>query len=185
MKLFYGSSYDRGLIHLLKMWPKIRESFPDAELHVCYGWDLFLKALSDNPERMAWKARVDELLKQEGVVHHGRIGKAELKEIRSQCAIWCYPTDFDEINCITALECQRDGAVPCVVNRAALKETVRSGTRIEGEIWEPDTKETYLTKLLELMGDTKQLDEEREKGKRFADNFTWSKIAQQWHSQAF
>ena len=87
-KLFYGSSYDRGLPHLLLMWPKIKEAYPDATLDICYGWDLFVKAYNNNPERMNWKKSVSDLMHQEGITHHGRVGQSELREIRKECGVW-------------------------------------------------------------------------------------------------
>lgn len=45
----YCSSYDRGLEHLLKMWPEVKKQVPEAELHVFYGWQLFEKFYHNNP----------------------------------------------------------------------------------------------------------------------------------------
>ena len=47
-KLWWQSSYDRGLDILLYLWPDIKQAYPDAELGVAYGWDLFLKVASGN-----------------------------------------------------------------------------------------------------------------------------------------
>jgi glycosyltransferase involved in cell wall biosynthesis len=179
-KLLYASSYDRGLSHLLKLWPKILERFPDTTLDVAYGWDLFLKGFQNNPERMAWKKKIDDLMTQPRITHHGRVSKEELNKITSECGIWAYPTDFDEINCITALNCQSLGCVPCVINKAALKETVGSGVQVEGEIWDPDVREEYLKQLLDLMGDEKRWQEESKKGIEFAKDYSWTKISKQW-----
>jgi len=41
--VIYTSSYDRGLEHLLKMWPDVKKAVPDAELHIFYGW-IYLSA---------------------------------------------------------------------------------------------------------------------------------------------
>lgn len=179
-KLWWQSSYDRGIQHLLKMWPKIKEKFPDATLDICYGWNLFDKAYFNNPERMAWKASMQELMKQDGITEHGRIGQDKMKEIRSQCGIWSYSTDFQETNCIGALECQRDGVVPCVINLAGLKDTVGSGVRVEGDIYDPETREEYIKQLLDLMGDKKRWEKEIENGIKFAYNFNWDKISNDW-----
>ena len=179
-KVIYASSYDRGLQHLLKMWPKIIEKYPDATLDIYYGWNLFLTAYRNNPERMDWKDRMDKQMEQKGITNHGRVGQPDLKKAREKCGIWAYTTDFDEINCITALECQRDGCVPCVINRAALKETVGSGVRIEGAIYDPEVQEEYLKELLLIMGDEKRWKSEQTKGKEFAKAYTWDKIAKQW-----
>lgn len=179
-KLLYASSYDRGLIWLLKLWPRIIEKYPDATLDIAYGWNLFDKAYANNPERQAWKAKVNELMAQKGITHHGRIGKAELNELTQQCGIWAYPTDFQEINCITALNCQALGCVPCVINFAALKETVGAGIKVEGDIWDPEVRDEYFKGLLSLMADEKKWQEEQEKGIVFANDYSWDKIAQKW-----
>ncbi len=182
-KLFWASSYDRGLQHLLKMWPEVVKKFPDATLDIYYGWNLFIAGYRNNPERMNWKDRMDEQMKYKGITHHGRVGQSDLKRGRLECGIWAYPTDFDEINCITALESQRDGCVPCVINRAALKETVGSGVRVEGDIYDPEVKEEYLKQLLLLMGDEKRWKAEQAKGEEFAKAYSWAKIAKQWHKK--
>ena len=179
-KLFWASSYDRGIQHLLKMWPKIIEKFPDATLSVYYGWNLFESAYRTNPERMNWKDRMDEQMKQKGITHYGRVGQPELKVAMEECGIWAYPTDFDEINCITALACQASGCVPCVINRAALKETVGSGVRVDGDIYDPEVQEEYLKQLLELMGDRDKWTAEQTTGRLFARQFFWKRIAKQW-----
>lgn len=162
------------------MWPKIREAYSDARLHICYGWNLFLSVYANNPERMAWKERMDQLMDQPGIFHHGRLSKGELNGVTAKCGIWAYPTDFDEINCITALNCQNLGCVPCVINKAALKETVGSGVKVEGDIWDPETRQKYLQELLALMGDEKRWLAEQEKGRDFAKQYAWSSIARQW-----
>ena len=179
-KLFWGSSYDRGLQHLLKMWPEIKKAYPDATLDVCYGWNLFLTAYRDNAERMAWMKRMGEMMKQPRITHHGRVGKEELKEIRSKCGIWSYPTDFTEINCITALEAQADGLVPVVINYAALKETVGSGIKIDGDIYDKETQQKYLKELLALMGNKERWKKESKKAQKFAQKFSWDRIADLW-----
>lgn len=179
-KIFYGSSYDRSLDILLFMWPDVLGKFPDAELHICYGWDLFIKANSNNPERMAWKKSVESLMSQTGIHHYGRVGKEELKKIRSECGIWAYPTYFEEINCITALEAQNDGLVPVTMNDFALKETVGSGIKIGGDIRDVKIQEKYLKELLDLMGNEKRWLEESEKAQKFARDYKWENIATKW-----
>jgi len=97
--MFYGSSYDRGLEHLLKMWPKIIKAVPDAELFCCYGWDLFAKFYADNPERMAWKDSMDKLMTQKGITHLGRISHGALRDLIERAGIFAYPTHFGETSC--------------------------------------------------------------------------------------
>lgn len=179
-KLFYGSSYDRGLDILLDMWPKILEKFPDALLHCCYGWNLFDVGYADNPERMAWKKKQVEKMKQTGITEHGRLGKKELAAIRSACGIWAYPTYFPEINCITALDCQHDGLVPVTMDYAALSETVGSGVKVKGDIYDESVQKEWLEALYVIMGDEKTWKEESEKAQEFAKGYEWERIGGLW-----
>lgn len=179
-KLFYGSSPDRGLDMLLFMWPDIRKEFPDAELHVCYGWKLFDIMARTNPERRQWKESVLQMMQYPGIVDHGRVGKDELKEIRSSCGIWAYPTYFTEINCITALECQRDGVVPVVIDLAALREVVGAGVIVEGDIKDPQTMKKFQEELISLMKDGDRWKKESRKAIKHSNKYDWSTVAREW-----
>lgn len=179
-KLFYGSSYDRGLDILLLMWADIKKKYSDAELHIAYGWDLFDKAALNNKERMEWKSDVVELMKQDGVHHYGRVGKDKLEEIRSKCGIWSYPTYFEEIFCITALEAQNDGLVPVTMRYGALKETAQKGVLVSGSIYTQEVQEEFKTKLMDLMGDEKRWRQLSTNCKKFAKDYDWSLQARKW-----
>jgi len=179
-RLFGGSSYDRYLDMLLPMWKNIKKAIPDATLDICYGWNLYLSAYQDNPERMSWKEKIDKLMEQDGITHYGRLNKQELAKVRRKCGIWAYPTYFQEINCITALDTQKDGLVPCVTDFAALKETVQSGVKVEGDIYDPEVQEKFKDELIKLMQDKKRWQAESKKAKEFAQKFTWDKIAKKW-----
>ena len=178
--LFWGSSFDRGLQYLLFMWPDIRLNFPDAELHCCYGWQTFLQLNGNNPERMEWYKQMRTLMKQPGIIDHGRLGKEELRKVRQSCGIWSYPTDFAEINCITALDAQSDGLVPVTMSLAALQETVGTGIKVDGDIKQIDVQQKYLKELLYIMGDKERWEKESRKGKKFTNKYYWSTISDEW-----
>jgi glycosyltransferase involved in cell wall biosynthesis len=97
--------------------------------------------------------------------------------------IWIYPTYFQETNCIGALECQRDGVVPCTIDLAGLKDTVGSGVKIEGDIYKPETRIKFIDEIVKLAKDKKRLELERKKGKEFIKDFSWEKIAAKWIEQ--
>jgi len=179
--MFYGSSYDRGLEHLLKMWPKIIKEVPDAKLHVCYGWDLFSKFYADNPERMAWKDSMDKLMTQKGITHLGRISHGALRDLIERAGIFAYPTHFGETSCITAMKCQAWGAIPVVINYAGIRETVKFGVKVEGDIYDQETKDDYVKQLVALLKDDKRQEKIRKEMIPWAlENFTWESVAKQW-----
>lgn len=172
-KVFYGSSYDRGLEHLLKMWPEIKEAEPLAELHVCYGWQLFEKVHGHNPQMVKWKKMMDKMLKQEGVVHHGRVGKKQLYSIAKECGIWAYPTHFEEISCITAMYTQALGCLPVVTDYAALKETVKFGSK------EPDIQ-SFERRMKRSIQKPVDPEFQKEMRKTIFDEYDWNNVAKEW-----
>lgn len=179
-RLWWQSSYDRGLDILLKFWPQIKEKYPDAELWISYGWNLFDKGFANNPERQAWKERINKLMEQPGITHFGRIGKGKMKKLRAQCGIWSYCTYFAEISCIGALESQRDGLVPVTMNSFALAETVGSGSKVNGDIYDQEIQDTWLNELYKYMDDEKLWSSESAKAQRWAQDYDWDKIADLW-----
>ncbi len=180
--LYWASAYNRGLETLLTMWPHIRDAYPDASLHITYGWESFDHFHSGNFPVMIWKAQIMDMMHAPGITHHGRVGKQDLEAIRRRCGIWAYPSSWPETNCITALESQRDGVVPVTIAYGALPETVRSGVVIEGDITMTTTQERFLAALLELMGDLPRWEAEQRKGELWARQQTWDAIARQWDS---
>jgi len=179
-RLIYASQYNRGLLHLLGMWGTIRAVVTDATLDIAYGWEVCESAKHLHERAKRWREGMEALFRQEGVCHHGRLGQAELTALRQRAGIWAYPTDFCEINCITALEMQHDGVVPVVINRAALRETVWSGVRIEGDITTPAIWHRYVQALISLIVDPRRWAQESDRARARSMSFGWASIAQAW-----
>lgn len=183
-KICYTSSYDRGLEHLLKMWFDIKKEVPEAELVIAYGWQLFVKFYSDNPSSMGWKNRMDELMKQDGITHLDRLPQDKLAEEMKTCGIWAYPTHFGEISCISAMKAQVYGCVPVVVNYAALETTVQYGVKVDGDIYDQETKEEYKKQLITLLNDEKRQEEIRKPMIKWAkETLGWDKVSYEWDKE--
>lgn len=179
-RVVYTSSYDRGLEHLLEMWTAVRQAVPDAELHVYYGWHLFDKFYANNPSSMKWKEKIVKGMNQEGVADHGRLPQPLLQKELEQSGIWAYPTHFGEINCISAIKAQACGCEPVVVNYAALKETVQYGRKVEGDIYDQETKDVFCTQLIDALKNPMKKSE-RERMMSWARNtYSWDKVASDW-----
>lgn len=182
--VLYTSSYDRGLEHLLKIWPEVKKSVPKAQLHIFYGWDLFDKFYHDNPSSMQWKSRILEMIKAEGITEHGRISQEELKDWYQQCGVWAYPTHFGEISCISAMKAQAWGAIPVVVNYAALETTVKYGKKVDGDIYDEEILKKYKHNLINTLKDNDWQNAIRPQMMEWANNtFPWSMVAKQWSDE--
>jgi 2-polyprenyl-3-methyl-5-hydroxy-6-metoxy-1,4-benzoquinol methylase/glycosyltransferase involved in cell wall biosynthesis len=124
----YASSPDRGLIRLLKLWPKIRAAIPDATLDIFYGWEGCMKLGTGNTP--GWtkhyrKVRTEfsALQYQEGVTSRGRVNHETLAREFQRASAWLYPTSFAEAGCLTAVKARAAGCIPVTTSYAALTET--------------------------------------------------------------
>ena len=186
-QLIWQSSYDRGLQWLLEMWPEIKKQVPEVTLRIFYGWNLFDFIHSNNPERQAWKKKMNQLMEQDGITHVGRVGHKELQKALEESGIWAYPTDFTEISCISAMRAQIGGAIPVVSDYAALKETVQYGVKVPlDEPYKCRTKEwqeIYISNLVEWL-DPKKQEKIRDEMMTWAKSkFAWSEVAKSWSEE--
>jgi glycosyltransferase involved in cell wall biosynthesis len=182
-KVIYTSSYDRGLEHLLEIWPEVIKEIPDATLEIYYGWQLFDRFYSDNPSSMNWKKKMLEMMTFKGITEHGRVPQHELKEIMEKCGIWAYPTHFGEINCISAIKAQAYGCEPVIVNYAALQSTVQYGKKVEGDIYDQETKDKFKKELINSLKNPMSEEKRTEMMKWASEKFAWSNIAKQWSEE--
>lgn len=176
--LVWTSSYDRGLENLLNMWPTIKQEVPDATLDVYYGFELYDSTpWGMKPEGQKWKRLMQELLKQDGVVDHGRVSQAEVAEAYLTADVWAYPTAFPEIDCITATKAMAAGAIPVATDCAALKER-NQGLVIQGDINDSEVRDTFKDELVALLKDEKRKEEIR--SKLDVSAYDWDEIAKRW-----
>jgi glycosyltransferase involved in cell wall biosynthesis len=79
------------------------------------------------------------------------------------------------------MKAQIYGAVPVVVNYAALETTVKYGIKIDGDIYDSETKAEFQKQLIELLQDESRQEEIRQPMMEWArKEFPWSKVADQW-----
>ena len=180
-RLIYMSSPDRGLPYLLKNWSLIKKEVPDAELHIFYGFNVFDAIYKGNPAKMKWKNDLLVMMQQKDIVYHDRVGHNALNMEIAKSGIWAYPTDFQEISCISAMRSQALGAVPVVTDYAALTETVKNGLRVDVDIRTDEGQKEYFKVLIDLMKNTKRQEEIRKSMIPWArEYFLWKNVAAVW-----
>ncbi len=179
-KMINTSAPDRGLDTILKMWPKIRAKYPEAEFHWFYGWQTYDSYNAGNLERMAFKEEILKLMKQPGVFERGRVSHDVIARETASADIWLYPTEFFETSCITAMKCQALGAVPATTDVGALKETVFSGQKLDlPRIYSDAGQQDVFIDALQLAHDAPRdgmMDEARRR-------FSWDAVAKQWDEE--
>lgn len=176
-----ASSPDRGVRRLLEWWPEIRRQVPEAELHCYYGFnDWYLKREKTVPGLVENRLAIEKLVKQPGVRWFGTVGQDQLHEAFAEAKVWAYPTDFNEISCITAIKAQAAGAIPVCSSYAALDETVQHGIKI-GSVTDPDIakhKPQFIAAVVKALrgGYDRLVPLAQEYGR----GRTWDGIAREW-----
>lgn len=132
------SSGDRSMEAMVRIFPKIKERIPEVKLEWAYGWDTFLKA-SKNPEKNKWVEGLEAKMAELGIVNHGRISHDEVAKLNKRAMIYFYPTEFAEIDCISARKAQAAGAQVVTTDFSALNETVKYGMKVHSK----KTKDTW------------------------------------------
>jgi glycosyltransferase involved in cell wall biosynthesis len=127
-RVIFSSSPDRGLDLLLLAWPRVREKIPDAELVYCYS-SVYDEMAKDRPDLAEFRAHLDELADQPGVVNLGSLSHPNLASAMATCRVWAHPSwwspgrrPFYETYCIGAVEAQAAGCVPVMAPWGALNE---------------------------------------------------------------
>ena len=184
--LMFPSSANRGLRQMLSMLPEIRKKVPDAELHVYYGFQTWMKIAQMNNNQaeineIAWYQKT--MNETPGVVYHGRVNQKELTDAWLQSKVWAYPTDFTETSCISAMESQAAGCVPVTSALAALKETVKEGFLIPPYQKQEDVpryREQFISDVVKLLTDDELREFYANRCRKQAQQFAWVDVAKSW-----
>lgn len=184
-KLIYASSPDRGLLTLLKIFPKAKEIVPDLELHCFYGVDNIEKLIAFNPRFSHYKGFVSKLKKaldQPGVHWRGRVSQRELYREWLTAGIWAYPTHFGETSCITCMEAQALGATPITNPYWALAENVRYGVWITGDPQNNSLIQARYVDAIVKVATSPSPFYHQEMMKYARARWNWDRVVDQWES---
>lgn len=192
--LINTSSPDRSLSTLLRLFAKVKERVPGAKLEWAYGWDVFDVVHGNNPTVMEWKAKMIAEMERLGVVNRGRVSHRDVANMYKRARIFAYPTEFAEIDCISARKAQAAGAVPVTTDFAALNETVQYGVKVHStktkDNWalpyqfdyglaNPTAEQKWVDAVVELLtSPVTPWNPMRE----WTEQFDWEHIAERWLS---
>ena len=186
--VIWASSPDRGLHHLLRMWPKVVEQVPDAMLHVYYDMDGWLSQVNTSiaagkmlitGERALEIQRL--MVNLPKMTYHGGVSKVELAAALLQAKVLAYPCEPvapTEGFSMTSLEAWVAGCRVILSDADALQELWghREGVTclplpVEDDVW--------IDQIV------KGLQEEIPTGPRLVpDDLTWMHKAAQWEEIA-
>ncbi len=164
----YSSFPNRGLVVLLKMWPRIISEFPDSTLNIyCNLEQEWVNKVAPVDMR-----EIKALLKvnKKGITVHGWVNKEKLAEAWKRAEYWLYPCTFEETFCLTAVEAAITKTFAVTNHLAALAETVSDrGLIIHGNPREQKWQDLAVQELKKFMSGTSN------KEPLITSNYEWAK----------
>ena len=177
----YSSSPDRGLHHLLKLWPQILKLYPGSKLHIAYGiekWTEETKWTHNLQSEIALD--VLEGIKQEGIVYHGRIGQDKLAKIIYESDLLLYSCDTmspTETGCATILESLAAGT-PVITTDCDCIDSEFSSVSYQSKL--PFDEDDYLSEIVYILNTPDEYQLLQKDGRFLAEQRDWPVIADQW-----
>ena len=175
----YSSYPDRGLLILLKMWPKIQSKYKDATLNIFT--DITNNWSNNNyPTEMKEIIALLYLYKSQypTITNHGWVDKKTLGEYWKISQIWFYPCKFVETFCLTALESAASKTIAITNDLGALQDTVGiRGIIIPGNTETDEWQSTALNHLFNYMDNPENKSHLIQKNYKWALEHSWKDIA--------
>ena len=134
------SSPDRSLPALIRLFKRVKEQVPKAKCEWAYGFGVFDSVYKTVPHMMEWKEKMLTEMEEVGIENRGRLSHKDVADMYLRGRIFAYPTEFFEIDCISARKAQAAGCMPITTDFGALKETVRHGVKLKSK----KTKDTWV-----------------------------------------
>ena len=128
ISLIYSSRPERGLEHHIRpggIMDRLWEIDKRFRLYVCN--------YENNPPQLAemYAAFYERIEQMPNVTALGNLTKQQLADVMRQCDVLVYPTEFEEVSCITAMEAMAAGLPFISSEVAALPETCKgSGSNL-------------------------------------------------------
>jgi glycosyltransferase involved in cell wall biosynthesis len=172
-KIIYTSCPSRGLRHLLRAWPKIKEACPEAYLDIYYDWSMLQRA---QPEVYADVMSHYEAVRHLDVLHHGGVGHAALYEAMTDANVWAYShydnTDVETF-CISAVKATAAGCHVITAPNGALPEVAPDATFIP-------KAEDYAAAVISAIQKPMPTSHRVELAYKAVSRFDWNVVAEQF-----
>lgn len=157
MNVGYWSSPDRGLHHVLRAWPLVRNALPDARLHVFYEIERYLafavKTLGPYGDRARLLASLLADAKRDSTItFHGHVPRKKLARTQTQTKVQLYP--YDPVDYCEGF-CHPAGTMVLTADGEKAVEQIGIGDRVLGHTgnWRAVTrtsKREYSGKLFRI-----------------------------------
>lgn len=115
-RMIFASVPDRGLHHLWRMYPRLKQYVPDLSLTITSDYRLWGAGELNQNHRIKWMV-------QDGVRFLGAVPRTQYLEELAQAEVMLYPCEYEELFCIAVAEAQAAGVVCVSTAKGALSTT--------------------------------------------------------------
>ena len=185
-RIVYSSSPDRGLHHLLRIWPRIVDKVPEAELHIFYDLEKWLELDAIIGDRSPTHDRANAVRvavndPPKNVVFRGGIGQGQLSAEHVKSSILAYPCDPvspTEGFSMTVLEGIVAGCDVVISDADAFPELWGNAPGVT-MLPLPFDDDLWTSVLVEKMQNGNGVEQEL----RIRPNMSWKSIARKWATE--
>jgi len=193
-RVIWTSSCDRGLHWLLSQWPQIKEAVPEAHLkifyHFTYGDILNIEPNStiNHPhviemgQRLRYIKEAIKRLKPLGVEQIGSVNRVDMAREISEASVFAFSADtvaFTEGFSVSTMENHAGFTVPVMTDVDCLGSIYNNSGAVVIKSPVRDHLPEFTSAVIKALTDKPFADAVIEKCRKFADNYTWAKIATQ------
>jgi phosphatidylinositol alpha-mannosyltransferase len=164
--LFVGRAEKRkGLKHLLRAVPLVREHFPQTRFVI----------VGDGPLRPGFQ-RLVERLGWEDIDFAGRVSDDELPSYYASADVFAAPNTGSESQGIVLLEALAAGAPTVASDIPGYRTVIQSG--VEGVLVPPGDREQLAWAICHLLGDSAESARLRAQGRERVEAYSWPRVAE-------
>jgi glycosyltransferase involved in cell wall biosynthesis len=119
----------------------------------------------------------------ESVVFMNNVPKLRLAQLQAESELFLYPTDFNEMFCISALECLSVGTPIIATRKGALKERVQNGKNgflIKGKCNTEQYEREFITTTIAYLKNKTIKQHFILAAKKNAEHMRFDQLAQEW-----
>jgi glycosyltransferase involved in cell wall biosynthesis len=182
-------SPDRSMGVLPALFKEVKRQVPRARLQWSYGWDLYRLYSADHPERLGWMRQAQRSMDEAGIESLGHLTAEQVGKLYQRGAIFAYPSDFLENDCISVKKAQACGCVPVTTDAGALSTSVQFGIKLPSGggperayhgIEDETTQRLWIDATVDLLNNPEKQAQLARQGAEWARQFSWPRIAARW-----
>lgn len=182
--LIWCNSPDRGLIHIARMWPRLKELVPDVFIDVTYNFDRYMRMrwfVSDHEAEQAWEIKEWMDANKDSVYVLNGLTKEQVIEHQQSAEVYAYPCDplmpGSMVHCFAAMEAAAAG---CAVILSGVDGLHSVFDEVAEFVNNPTDHVAWAEYLAELLKDDERKVELSRRGRSWATRHPWGLHAHKW-----